>query len=84
MTEYRIIDKPRIQREWNGRAVRLNRGAANSWGAVPAGAIGTIFGPYGANGFRFKTERCSCCGFQFTCSRVRKEDFDLVEPIPET
>ena len=77
----RIVDAPRLVRDWYGQYVRSNTETQNSLAVLPAG---TVFKVVGAGIVKYiKSKPCSCCGIavliSFGCTRaVFERDFDFI------
>lgn len=75
---YRVVEHPRLKRDYADRVVRTKRDLTNGWGVVPAGSVGTIKyqSPKGSDIF---FEPCDCCGRKARISRVSMHDIEFVE-----
>jgi hypothetical protein len=74
------IKPPKTLKGWSGAKVALTRPAKNWMAGLPAGATGTV--KKGGRGLDFTSDPCSCCGVTVSISRMRPEDFEILQ-LPE-
>lgn len=75
---YRVVEHPKLKRDYNNRTIRTKRELMNGWGVVSEGAVGFIKyqSPKGSS---IVFEACECCGMQARISHVSMHDIEFVE-----
>ncbi|EHW1978079.1 TPA_asm: hypothetical protein GBZ53_06710 [Salmonella enterica subsp. enterica] len=77
-----MIKPPQRLCDWNGATVKLIHETRNSLATLPAGTTGKIrVGYKSRNGLTFISNPCECCGVQLHITRMRPEDFELLELV---
>jgi hypothetical protein len=78
MTTFRVLNPPKLKRDYVGRTVRLLQAIENGYYTIPAGSICTIT-QQSHKGSHLKVEACNHCGVEAKISRVANSLFEFVE-----
>jgi hypothetical protein len=70
---------PKLNRDWVGLKVKLNRTAQNGFAKLAEGTTG-IVDTYSRMGITFLADKCEHCGVQVSISRMERRDFVILTP----
>lgn len=76
--DIKIINPPRLKRDWKGKRVRSIRIMQNGWGIIPSGTIFTIE-KQNNYGSQLLSDKCPNCGAQIRISQVKASDIEFIE-----